>query len=117
MLSPDRSCLEPSPRPLPHLSPDFSAVYRRGMASQARADVNLDDGAVVGGSRRQAVPDQIFREESVDGNKIPSPSQISQFYSFKEYGRPAKSGYGMCGARQIRLAAGRPGRVRLQFYP
>jgi hypothetical protein len=29
---------------LPHHNPDFSAAYRRGMASDAREDVNLDDG-------------------------------------------------------------------------
>jgi hypothetical protein len=29
---------------LPHHNPDFSAVYRRGMASEARGDVNCDDG-------------------------------------------------------------------------
>jgi hypothetical protein len=32
-----------SPGPCLHHSPDFSAVYRRGMASHAGDDVNLDD--------------------------------------------------------------------------
>jgi hypothetical protein len=31
---------------LPQHNLDFSAVYRRGMASQARDDVNLDDGPI-----------------------------------------------------------------------
>jgi hypothetical protein len=31
---------------LPHHNPDLLAAYRRGMASQARDDVNLDDGRV-----------------------------------------------------------------------
>jgi hypothetical protein len=35
---------EPSPRPLLHHNPDFSAGYWRGMASQARGIVNRDDG-------------------------------------------------------------------------
>jgi hypothetical protein len=29
-----------------HHNPDFSSVYRRGMASQARGDVNLDDWVI-----------------------------------------------------------------------
>src|SRR5882757_4345779 len=33
-----------SPGPCRHHSPDFSAVYGRGMASHASDDVNLDDG-------------------------------------------------------------------------
>jgi hypothetical protein len=36
--------LEPFVRPLPHHNPDYRAVYRGGMASEGRPNVNLDNG-------------------------------------------------------------------------
>jgi hypothetical protein len=36
--------VEPTPRPLLDHNPDFSRVYRRGMASQAGDQVNLEIG-------------------------------------------------------------------------
>jgi hypothetical protein len=36
---------------LPHHNPDFSAAYRGGMASDAREDVNLDDGGIAATGR------------------------------------------------------------------
>src|ERR1700733_1530437 len=105
MLSPDRfRASNRVPGPCRNHSPDFSAVYRRGMASQARADVNLDDGAAVGGGRRQAGQAPI--KFSGKGaflviRYLALPDK--PILQFKDYRRSAKSGYGRREARQIAL--------------
>jgi hypothetical protein len=49
-----------------HHNPDFSFVYRRGMASQAAQDVNLDNGRSSGGHGASAA-DQICGDNCSTG--------------------------------------------------